>query len=59
LGLALQRPGQLAPFLHLLVIHEHFLEYRQLVRQQVEAQLLWAREHRGEAEPKELVAGRG
>jgi radical SAM superfamily enzyme YgiQ (UPF0313 family) len=59
LGLALQRPGQLAPFLRLLVIHEHFLEYRQLVRQQVEAQLLWAREHRGEAEPKELVAGRG
>ncbi len=42
LGLVIRRPQQLPRFLRLLVIHEHFLDYRQSVRAQVDAQLAWA-----------------
>jgi hypothetical protein len=45
LDTAIQRPQVLGDYLFLCSLHEHFLDYRQVVRQQVNDQLAWSRSH--------------
>ncbi len=45
LQIAVERPRLLKAYLRLLVLSEHFLDYRTVVRDQVAAQLEWAHTH--------------
>ena len=42
LRMALERPQLLADYISLLMLNEHFLDYREVVRTEVEAQLRWS-----------------